>query len=101
MAKSALDQGRGMGRKTSRVITLRVSAETDRKLKEAAARSHSTVGEMARHVLELATNDPGGMARIAAGIVAEDFGGPRIEVERVLVDPELAERAGQLRLVDG
>lgn len=91
---------KGLRRTTSRVLPLRVTPETLAQLQAVAAARQVSVSEVVRALIALGVGDPGGTGRVIAGMVVEDLGGPRIEIERVLV-PSAAEleSVGQLRLI--
>jgi hypothetical protein len=93
---------KGLRAHQSRVVTIRMSTQTWERVQAIAAAKHSTMSEVGRALFEMAAGDPGGLIHSMAALAAEDLGGSRVEVERVIVDPDVQaawEAAGQLRLL--
>jgi hypothetical protein len=92
---------KGLRRADSRVVPIRVTPETLALLRQVAESKHASVSEVVRGLVAMGLGDPGGTGRAIAGQMHEDLGGPRLEIERVLVDPAVLELHGQLRLLGG
>lgn len=83
------------GTRANRLLTIRMTRDQERRLKELAAKQRLTVSDYVRSVVltvELAATNPAGVAAFAAA------GDGEISVERQLVNQVELERAGQRRL---
>ena len=82
-----------------RLITIRMEAEQERRLKAIAASQHLNVSQFVRAFVDMVANDPRGFAVAVGAIMREDLGGPVVTVRREVIDQAEAEAKGQLRLV--
>lgn len=84
---------KGMTRRSSKIVSIRVTLDQERRLKAIAAKQHLTPGDVLRAALDMVVVDPGGFVRGMWATAREDFTGEQFTVERILV-----EEAGQERL---